>query len=795
MVMALVRRLSPLGVCVVMSAVALFIVGFFPGFAGPGYPSTIAAGLCLPSLCAVCCALNTIKTRTRFSLAFALVVSALYAAAIVGAGLVAILVHGVRVGFCDPVLDLTVFFIGPAFGTLMGGVWGWVVGQLVGEGKSQFRQGGCAALGAVAGPALGVVVSVVRFFTSPMVFAYDPFVGFFSGTLYDTEVSDQLGRLVTYRVGSLATLVAVACFCLFVYRNSHGKLRLRRFPYPRVPELSATASSIWVTRFVPVAVLSVGVVAAAASITVTVSGSRLGHWQTSTTIASALGARIENEFCEVVYPRTLDRAAASLLLRDCTTQAQAVARFFEMSSPPVVRVFMFQSREQKRMLTGAGGTSIAKPWRAEVYVQMRDYPHPILAHEIAHVYAGTFARGPFKIAGSFGGWFPDPGLIEGIAVAAAPDDDVLTPEQWSSAMQRLGVLPRLEQIFSVGFLAQNSSTAYTAAGAFVQWIGKNYGMQVVREWYGGVALQKLAGQSLASLEKTWHQQLATVQIPTQALAVAKARFDRPGVLLRRCPYAVDRLTRDAQRRAVDGDCGGAQALFARSLELDPQFARAKLGQALCAARNDGIDAAVDAWKQLAAQADMPEPFRWQALHALADLYLAVGEFAEASRVYRDLQQKLLDDDELRNIEVKLWAAQNPGASEAVRALLAPDPVRGGTPALTFALLGQNIASGPSSGLSAYLLGRAMVNSANWQQALTWLSVARASQQLSPSVLREALRLETIVACALQDREKANESWQAWKRQPGVLPVRVEVLARQLGPCVLWDEGASGVDSD
>ncbi len=105
---------------------------------------------------------------------------------------------------------------------------------------------------------------------------------------------------------------------------------------------------------------------------------------------------------------------------------------------------------------GAADTLIAKPWRHEVYVQLSAYPHPVLGHELAHVVAGSFGRGPFRIAGSAGGLWPDPGLIEGVAVAASPDDDELTDAQWAHAMLDLGSLPPMASVFSLGFLDQRT---------------------------------------------------------------------------------------------------------------------------------------------------------------------------------------------------------------------------------------------------------------------------------------------------------------------------------------------------
>ena len=57
----------------------------------------------------------------------------------------------------------------------------------------------------LAGPLGGIAIGFGRFYTSPMVFGFDPFVGYFAGPLYDTVVDPGV-RLLSYRVGSLASL-------------------------------------------------------------------------------------------------------------------------------------------------------------------------------------------------------------------------------------------------------------------------------------------------------------------------------------------------------------------------------------------------------------------------------------------------------------------------------------------------------------------------------------------------------------------------------------------------------------
>src|SRR5690606_13490283 len=84
-----------------------------------------------------------------------------------------------------------------------------------------------------------------------------------------------------------------------------------------------------------------------------------------------------------------------------------------------VTAFFFRNAAEKRALMGASNTYIAKPWRNEVYLQVGEWPHPVLFHEIVHVVVGNVGRGPFRIAGTLGGLLPSPAIIEGVAVAAA----------------------------------------------------------------------------------------------------------------------------------------------------------------------------------------------------------------------------------------------------------------------------------------------------------------------------------------------------------------------------------------
>jgi hypothetical protein len=754
------HKSKPLLVCTALGALSSAVVGFFPLFGGPGYESALAAGLILPSLAAVATAIEVSDHPPLPSWGFVRGIET--GALLAAAGYLISLLHGARVGLCDARTGAAFWVLGTLPGAMLGGVWGAVVGEVAGRVISVWRSRVLAGLMAVAAPLVCVLVSLWRFYASPMVFAYDPFFGFFSGALYDTVVSDSLTTLLTYRAGTLATIVACGCAASLLVRSGKGGLELSRVRHPGV---------MWLA-----------VASALASLVLIAEGDRLGHWQSAATIQAELGGRVTNDRCDIAYPRSLRDDDAQLLLRDCSTQAREVAAYFEIEPQPV-KVFAFASPAQKRKLMGAADTSIAKPWRREVYVQLRSYPHPVIGHEIAHVLAGTFARGPFSVAGSVGGLWPDPGLIEGVAVAASPDDDRLSPQQWAAAMQKLGLLPPLNSVFALGFLGDNASKSYTVAGAFVNWVRDTYGMHAVRKWYGGMSLEAATGSPPSELERAWLADLEKITLSDPALVYAKSRFEKPGVMKRICPHAVDALVEQGEGLAAEGDCIGAAMTFGQASLLDPRDVPARIGIASCLPRLAGTDAARQQWQQIAEDAALPQPARDRAVEAVADIDLVTGRAQSAAALYDQLIKTGFNEDRLRTLAIKARAAREPREARAIGELLVGGPSRPPDPKLAYALLGQWMAEVPDDGLPAYLIGRNVAQDGLWHEAAGYLDEALRRRLPPGRIMTELLRQRIIVACAERDEETARALWSRWKADPELPESRRTAMERRLGSCV------------
>lgn len=727
----------------------LLALGWVPGFAGPSYPYGLIAGVLVGPLGAVWAANGVKATHLRGALALRQTFARGAVLALVVAGVA--VVHGLRIGFCDAGSDFLRLALGPGVGALTACVWGAAVAQWV---NARWALYGLALLLPVGGYAM----SFVRFYTSPMVFAFDHFAGYFAGTLYDTDLG-SLDRLWSYRAGTVGLVTVLSSLVLLA----------------EVPLL------MWWRRR---GTLALGFAGLSLATVIALRGPQLGHYQTTSSVAAALGDELSSERCDVVFDAALGKANAELLAWECDVHLRELERQLELSAPARIRVFLFASADQKAALMGARHVYVAKPWRQEIYINAAAFPHPVLRHELAHVVAGAAGRGPFKVAGSAWGLVPDPGRIEGIAVMVAPpEDESLTLAQWSAAMKQLGILPPLGGLFQLGFFGTNSSSAYTVAGAFMQWIAQEHGMATITAWYGGASLEVLTGKSFAQLEHDFGAFLDQIAVSTTELAVARARFERPAVLQRPCPHQVDGTLTAGLTWLGRGNCDKALEAFDQVLAMDASALRAELGRAECAQRRDDWQAASLLYQKLAASGFASTYFKAAAWERAGDLAWQHSELRLATELYDKARTRTVDEDTLRQLDIKQYALES--ASEQERTAVARfffGPQGQGTfPLYTGNLLGEWVAR-EASALASYLLGKQYAAANQWSFAITHLQQALRGE-LQPRVRREALRVVLLASCAVRDGALVQQSWRELASDRALTIAQYEgfhALARRCG---------------
>lgn len=721
------RRPSVIAVAVILGA-----IGFLPLFGGPGYEHTLATGLLVPSFAAASVAWRLAATppAARGDVLAWVARGAGHGLLLASIALATALLHALRVGICELWGALLSFALTAGIGSVLGGVWGAASGEIACALGRRVKL--VAVVLGVAGPLSCVVVGVYRFLSSPMVFAYDPFVGYFSGTLYDTVI-DAGEALYTYRLGTFATLLAAALLASVLERRERGV----RFA---LPDAAAKVR------------LGLGLLAAALSLVNVAMGDRLGHWSTTASIVKDLGREKHGARCDVVYPSTTREQDAELLVKDCDEEVLAVEKVLGAQGPARIRAFFFKDEKEKKRLMGAAHVYIAKPWREEVYLQLSGYPHPVLGHELAHVIAGSFGRGPFRIAGEAGGLLPNPGLIEGIAVFGSPHDDDLSDVQWARAMKSIGILPPMKRVFSLTFLGDSSSKSYTLAGAYIDWVARTFGTDKVRAWYAGGDLPALVGKDWDALEKDYRAYLDGVPLPPEAESFARAKFGRPGIFGRKCPHLVDALRqeadvcRDTQRyqEAIDA--------YRAALAKDPLDHASRQGLALTERRHGDRERGRTLLEEIAAAEKTPRTFRDRAEEALADADLLDGRHEAAAVRYAKLASQSLDEDAARTLEVKAIAAREPSAREAVQALLLGDAKHGADIFVGGVELGRWEASPAKSALGSYLVGRNLVQRGFFEKGARVLDEATDATPPLPTarLRRETIRQRAVAACALGD---------------------------------------------
>ena len=644
--------------------------------------------------------------------------------------------QGLRAGFCDFWGGTLLFVLTAGFGALLGGLWGAVVAEIMRATTTPpalacagpMRRAGCVLL-AMSAPAAGVAISVARFYGSPMVFAYDPFFGYFSGTLYDTVV-DARPELWSYRAGSAATLLGAGLVSAALIRTADGRLAFGPW---RGPGRTTVC-------------LGLGLLALLVSLAITANGSVLGHFQSAATIARSLGGHATGPRCDVIYPDSVLARDAKAMLLDCEQELAAVERRLATHLGGRMTVFEFADADQKRRLMGAAETSIAKPWRREVYVQMASYPHPVLGHEIAHVVASSFARGPFKVGG---GLWPNPGIIEGVAVAASPDDDELTAAQWAHAMLDVGLLPSTQRVFSLDFLGQSAEKSYTVAGAFVSWVMERWGLAVVHAWYRGEAIEGLTSYRWDELDREFRAWLATQPLPRAAAEYARSKFARSSVWQRKCPHIVDAFDGAADRCRDAHRFDAAVGLYDEALERDPQDWRARFGRAAVLARFGPRDVGLESLVGIERDAAAPRSWRDRAEEAIADDALLHGEDVQAEEGFLAVASRTLNEDFARTLEVKALAATSERGKRAIVDLLIGEAGDVEDPWLGAASTAEWAAE-THEPLAEYLLGKNLLLHGQWTRAAMHLDRALAGGAPTARVGRELLRSRTICACATGD---------------------------------------------
>jgi hypothetical protein len=633
--------------------------------------------------------------------------------------LLLVLGNALRVRNCDLAGGLGWFFMLP----MLSGACGAALGLVVAIAKNYRRRvvPTLLAIGAIIG---SLAWGVWRFYAAPPIFGFDPFVGYFAGTLYDEDIAITSAFVWArlYHLSVALTFLALAALLL-----DGETLSLRR----------AAARGRGRLLILPIiAVFATGLMVH--------NRARLGFQLDAGDIARALGAEKRTAHFILHYsPRGPYAKDIDAFASDDELRWTQLEKFFGQAPPPPVHAFLFDNANDKRRLMGAAQTFIAKPWRREIYLQHDGWPQTVTMHELAHVFAGQFGDRLFGIARA--GLHFNVGLIEGIAVAASWSGTPLTPHQVSRLLlDRHVVGPEaLAEVMSPRFFGLNAGQAYNLAGSFVRFLVDNYGVQKMEALFHAAgsddSYRRIYGKGFAQLRDEWQAALAREEVPPAEGAMALAWLKRPSVFHRACAHAIAAARQQAHATAAAGDRAGALAQFQALCRDEPGDAHALA---------DALDAALAAEarptaRQLAHQIlERRDPvLDGKAEMALGDLALLDEDVTTAQRHYTRAAGLPSEEGTARLITAKeTIAAWPPGPMRTALAQFLAVPPAQHDQALDLMTLRGIVDAMPERALPHYLLARQLLGKGRWAEVVAELTHATSDTLPDARFEREARRV-------------------------------------------------------
>jgi hypothetical protein len=646
--------------------------------------------------------------------------------------------HGIWVPTCDWWFGIEAYALMPIASAVLAAAFGHSIAVIVGRRERASWLPHRSTWLAVVLPIVALsLAGLVRFYSEPPVFVYDALIGYFPGNMYDENI--VLGApLVWSRIEQLAWVIALACAVASRLDVPTYRVALRGPRPQRTIALGAAA----------VAMLAI------AGLVRSDAGS-LGYAIDARDIQRELGGRIETAHFIIYYAKTPDiDKDIELIARDHELRYAEVVAQIGQAPAGKLTSYYFADTEQKARWFGARNVEMAKPWRHEIYIDHRAFPHTSLRHEIAHAVAASFGDPWFGVARRDVVLF-NPGLIEGLAVALdwPGSDGPLTPHESVRALELMGLTPSLHELLSIQFFEFSSARGYTTAGSFLRFLLDTYGAAKLRALYhSGGDYEAAYAMSLDELEHAWRAMIDKIDLPKSVVEGTRERFRGGSVFSRPCPHAIAARREAAFVELNHGDRDKALALIREACAEAPDEPRNRLDLGGVLVTGDPMQRAEAQaiWIQIAADDQVTTTLRAEALEKLARL---ATDDRERLAVIERARALPLDGNERRQLDAEAFALAHDGpAGRALRSYFF------GT------INGETIADAqhaadlePELGFGHYLLGLQLSNVGDWTAAAAELDLALARGLPGANFVRFAARRLAIAAYRTDDRARLDRA--------------------------------------
>jgi hypothetical protein len=332
----------------------------------------------------------------------------------------------------------------------------------------------------------------------PQIYLYHSVFTFFPGTIYDDLISLD-SKLLLFRFLSMLPFLLPMIY-ISLLRNHSERIKV----LPMVLFVFLYCTYIW-------------------------SKPILGFSTTNKILKENLTESVITPNFIINYPVSLDRQEINNLILHHEFYFTKIGKQTKIGFKDKIESYIFQSREQKRKLFGAGNADVAKPWLKQVYTQYGSY-NSSLKHELIHVIAGEVGSTVLKIADNF-----NPSMIEGYAMAIENNYSGYDIHFLANTANESNFKSNIPFLFSgFNFLSGTSSISYIYAGSFVKYLIEIYGIEKVNKLYGKLNFSSIYGKSLDELNSDYLLYLENLDYAPDTNK-AQLFFGRQSLFKRNCP--------------------------------------------------------------------------------------------------------------------------------------------------------------------------------------------------------------------------------------------------------------------
>ena len=486
--------------------------------------------------------------------------------------------------------------------------------------------------------ALSVLRALLWLALQPAIQVYEPFVGWFAGSIYDEALVDLLTH-GWFRVGCVGLAVALM------------------------------GTRQWVATRQPVA-FRLALVGLVVLFSVYAQRQELGIERSRSWIIRELGGHVRTAHFDIFFDAaSTSDAALREMVYDHEARYRELRSFWGIEPRQRLRSFVYASRDQKGEMMGGRNTLVAKIWLGEMHIVWDGIGDSMLVHEMAHLFLKDAGSGPLRLASRWN-VIPMMALVEGAAGAAEWHSSDLDEHAWSAAMHRLNLAETMDELLGpAGFWSAPSGRAYTLTSSFCRWLIEAHGPERFLQAYATGNFSDVYGRSLSELSTEWSSWLVSYPLDESMLALASYRFDRPSIFGKRCARQVATRFEEAQGHIRARRPAEARRCLEDVLAMDPQSATWSLTIAGRLHELGDVERAVELATRVSVEAGFGVVRQRQASEFLADLWWQDGQTDRAGRAYEVMLGEAMAAADRRRLSIKLWAIRTRDERPAMSSLI------------------------------------------------------------------------------------------------------------------------------